>query len=59
MEIRELLPSEKGHINDIAEYEDLIFGDGGIGRWTIMPFVRYGKVYVYCLSQSRTYGEVF
>ena len=46
MEIRELLPSEKGYINDIAEYEELIFGDGGIGRWTIMPFVRYGKVYV-------------
>ncbi len=46
MEIRELLPSEKERINDIAEYEELIFGDGGIGRWTIMPFVRYGKVYV-------------
>ena len=46
MEIRELLPSEKERINEIAEYEELIFGDGGIGRWTIMPFVRYGKVYV-------------
>ena len=46
MEIRELLPAEKGYINEIAEYEELIFGDGGIGRWTIMPFVRYGKVYV-------------
>ena len=46
MEIRELLPSEKERINDIAEYEELIFGDGGLGRWTIMPFVRYGKVYV-------------
>ena len=46
MKIRELLPSEKGYINDIAEYEELIFGDGGIGRWTIMPFIRYGKVYV-------------
>lgn len=46
MEIRELLPSEKGYINDIAEYEEQIFGDGGIGRWTIMPFIRYGKVYI-------------
>lgn len=46
MEIRELLASEKEYINDIAEYEELIFGDGGIGRWTIMPFVRYGKVYI-------------
>jgi ribosomal-protein-alanine N-acetyltransferase len=46
MEIRELLPSEKDYINDIAVYEEKIFGDGGIGRWTIMPFVRYGKVYV-------------
>ena len=40
MEIRELLPSEKERINDIAEYAELIFGDGGIGRWIIMPFVR-------------------
>ena len=46
MEIRELLPSEKGYINDIAEYEEQIFGDGGIGRWTIMPFIRYGRVYI-------------
>lgn len=46
MEIRELLPEEKEYIDDIVNYEIEVFGDGGIGRWTIMPFIRYGKIYV-------------
>lgn len=46
MEIRELLPKEKKYIDDIVNYEIEIFGDGGIGRWTIMPFIRYGKIYM-------------
>ena len=46
MEIRELSSKEKFYIDDIVNYEIEIFGDGGIGRWTIMPFIRYGKIYV-------------
>ena len=46
MKIFELKENEKKYINQIVAYEVEIFGDGGIGRWTIMPFVKYGKVYV-------------
>ena len=46
MEIIKIEAGNKDLIADIVDYETVIFGDGGIGRWTIMPFVRYGKVYV-------------
>ena len=46
MEIIKIEAGNKDLIADIVDYETVIFDDGGIGRWTIMPFVRYGKVYV-------------
>ena len=45
MEIIKIEAGNKDLIADIVDYETVIFGDGGIGRWTIMPFIRYGEIY--------------
>lgn len=45
MEIIKIEPHNKDYIADIVNYEIEIFDDGNIGRWTIMPFIRYGKIY--------------
>lgn len=45
MEIIKIEAHNTDYITDIVNYETEIFGDGSIGRWTIMPFVRYGKIY--------------
>ena len=45
MEIIKIEAGDKDLIADIVDYETVIFGDGGIGRWTIMPFIRYGEIY--------------
>lgn len=43
---RELNTIDRDIINQIIKIEQAAFGKGGMNEWFLLPFIRYGKVYI-------------
>ncbi len=43
-------------MKDIVEHENIVFGEGSVGKWNIKPFAKYGKVFVIVKSETGEKG---
>lgn len=47
---------EPDFLDEATALEEAAFGEGGLNRWTLPPYVRYGRVYGAFLAGTRLIG---